>query len=226
MRALTLSEEAFREFLGQLGLELRSSVYWKWQTHRDGHMVGVPSCVDLSWRTETYRYTDWEFQMLFIGEYIPWMHPCVSKIWRSTKNPAKFFQPLEGNPWLEGSFVFERYILGLPNHTGWSSWSIHPWDHGTRWRRGSAQADGGHAAQDLLAAFRAQCRKVRCPAPWAVTARCDPRYITSMLGCLKMVSTPLYPMVLLIIIPMKNGYFIGNIPNIFRQTQYITSLLG
>ena len=32
------------------------------------------------------------------------------------------------------------------------------------------------------------------------------------------VSTPLYPMVLLIIIPMKNGYFIGNIPNIFRQT--------
>ena len=26
-------------------------------------------------------------------------------------------------------------------------------------------------------------------------------------------------MVLLIIIPMKNGYFIGNIPNIFRQTQ-------
>ena len=29
---------------------------------------------------------------------------------------------------------------------------------------------------------------------------------------------PLNPMVLLIIIPMKNGYFIGNIPNIFRQT--------
>ena len=26
-------------------------------------------------------------------------------------------------------------------------------------------------------------------------------------------------MVLLIIIPIKNGYFIGNIPNIFRQTQ-------
>ena len=36
--------------------------------------------------------------------------------------------------------------------------------------------------------------------------------------CLKMLCTPLYPMVLLIIIPMKNGYFIGNIPNIFRQT--------
>ena len=32
-------------------------------------------------------------------------------------------------------------------------------------------------------------------------------------------SVPLNPMVLLIIIPMKNGYFIGNIPNIFRQTQ-------
>ena len=32
-------------------------------------------------------------------------------------------------------------------------------------------------------------------------------------------SVPLHPMVLLIIIPMKNGYFIGNIPNIFRQTQ-------
>ena len=32
-------------------------------------------------------------------------------------------------------------------------------------------------------------------------------------------SVPLNPMVLLIIIPMKNGYFIGNIPSIFRQTQ-------
>ena len=31
-------------------------------------------------------------------------------------------------------------------------------------------------------------------------------------------SGPLNPMVLLIIIPMKNGYFSGNIPNIFRQT--------
>ena len=36
--------------------------------------------------------------------------------------------------------------------------------------------------------------------------------------CLKMLCTPLYPMVLLIIIPFLNGYFIGNIPNIFRQT--------
>ena len=31
-------------------------------------------------------------------------------------------------------------------------------------------------------------------------------------------SVPLKPMVLLIIIPFLNGYFIGNIPNIFRQT--------
>ena len=37
--------------------------------------------------------------------------------------------------------------------------------------------------------------------------------------CLKMLAKPRKkPMVLLIIIPMKNGYFIGNIPNIFRQT--------
>ena len=36
--------------------------------------------------------------------------------------------------------------------------------------------------------------------------------------CLKMLAKPLNPLVLLIIIPMKNGYFIGNIPNIFRQT--------
>ena len=31
--------------------------------------------------------------------------------------------------------------------------------------------------------------------------------------------TPKNPMVLLIIIPMKNGFFIGGIPNIFRHTQ-------
>ena len=36
-----------------------------------------------------------------------------------------------------------------------------------------------------------------------------------------MLCTPLYPMVLLIIIPFLNGYFIGNIPNIFRQTQIL-----
>ena len=39
--------------------------------------------------------------------------------------------------------------------------------------------------------------------------------------CLKMLAKPLNPMVLLIIIPMKNGYFIGNIPyfqtNPFRK---------
>ena len=39
-------------------------------------------------------------------------------------------------------------------------------------------------------------------------------------------SVPLNPMVLLIIIPMKNGYFIGNIPNIFRQTQQNLTLCG
>ena len=36
--------------------------------------------------------------------------------------------------------------------------------------------------------------------------------------CLKMMAKPLNPMVLLIIIPMKNGYFIGKINHIFRQT--------
>ena len=35
--------------------------------------------------------------------------------------------------------------------------------------------------------------------------------------CLKMLCTPLYPMVLLIIIPMKNGYFIGNINPTFSD---------
>ena len=34
---------------------------------------------------------------------------------------------------------------------------------------------------------------------------------------------PLNPMVLLIIIPFLNGYFIGNIPNIFRQTHISAS---
>ena len=33
-------------------------------------------------------------------------------------------------------------------------------------------------------------------------------------------------MVLLIIIPMKNGYFIGNIPDIFRQTQIVHVRVG
>ena len=44
---------------------------------------------------------------------------------------------------------------------------------------------------------------------------------SSISVCLKMLCTPLYPMVLLIIIPFLNGYFIGNIPNIFRQTHLI-----
>ena len=42
--------------------------------------------------------------------------------------------------------------------------------------------------------------------------------ITHMGVSENVASTPLYPMVFMIIIPMKNGYFIGNIPNIFRQT--------
>ena len=41
---------------------------------------------------------------------------------------------------------------------------------------------------------------------------CGIRFHHDKWVCLKMVSTPLYPMVLLMIIPMKNGYFIGNIP--------------
>ena len=37
-------------------------------------------------------------------------------------------------------------------------------------------------------------------------------------------SVPLNPMVLLIIIPFLNGYFIGNLPNIFRQTHLAIQL--
>ena len=40
--------------------------------------------------------------------------------------------------------------------------------------------------------------------------------------CLKMVSTPLYPMVLLIIIPFLNGYFIGNIPYFQTNPKYVS----
>ena len=43
-------------------------------------------------------------------------------------------------------------------------------------------------------------------------------YIAAPWMCLKMSCTQKKPMVLLIIIPMKNGYFIGNIYHIFRQT--------
>ena len=39
-------------------------------------------------------------------------------------------------------------------------------------------------------------------------------------------SVPLNPMVLLIIIPIFNGYFIGNIPNIFRQTHIFIMFNG
>ena len=47
---------------------------------------------------------------------------------------------------------------------------------------------------------------------WTSIYQLFPQYINSVWVCLKMLCTPLYPMVLLIIIPMKNGYFIGNIP--------------
>ena len=40
---------------------------------------------------------------------------------------------------------------------------------------------------------------------------------TNMWVCLKMSCTPLYPMVLLIIIPFLNGYFIGNINPTFSD---------
>ena len=42
-------------------------------------------------------------------------------------------------------------------------------------------------------------------------------YLTNHMGVSEN-SVPLNPMVLLIIIPFLNGYFIGNIPNIFRRT--------
>ena len=49
-----------------------------------------------------------------------------------------------------------------------------------------------------------------------VSCRFSPGLCHQEMG-LKMVSTPLYPMVLLIIIPMKNGYFIGNINPTFSD---------
>ena len=41
-----------------------------------------------------------------------------------------------------------------------------------------------------------------------------------------MLCTPFYPMVLLIIIPFLNGYFIGKINPIFRQTHMSTAAAG
>ena len=37
-------------------------------------------------------------------------------------------------------------------------------------------------------------------------------------------SVAINPMVFMIIIPMKNGYFTGNIPNIFRQTHMVEKM--
>ena len=50
------------------------------------------------------------------------------------------------------------------------------------------------------------------------------RQETNIWVCLKMVSSPLYPMVDDQTIPFLNGYFIGNIP-IFRQKHMEESLL-
>ena len=44
--------------------------------------------------------------------------------------------------------------------------------------------------------------------------------------CLKMSCTPLYPMVLLIIIPFLNGYFIGNINPTFSDKPTYWCLIG
>ena len=44
--------------------------------------------------------------------------------------------------------------------------------------------------------------------------------------CLKMLCTPFYPMVLLIIIPMKNGYFIGKINPTFSDKPKWQLLMG
>ena len=41
-----------------------------------------------------------------------------------------------------------------------------------------------------------------------------------------MAGTPFYPMVLLIIIPIFYGYFIGKINPIFRQTQIVTLIVN
>ena len=50
-----------------------------------------------------------------------------------------------------------------------------------------------------------------------IPCRTDSFADLSIWVCLKMLCTPLYPMVLLIIIPMKNGYFIGNINPTFSD---------
>ena len=44
--------------------------------------------------------------------------------------------------------------------------------------------------------------------------------------CLKMLCTPFYPMVLLIIIPFLNGYFIGNIAYFQTKPFYIIIING
>ena len=84
---------------------------------------------------------------------------------------------------------------------------------------------------DELRAKRRTCPSPACE-PWACLkvrnavqsdAICISRIGTNNWGnfniwvCLKMLCTPLYPMVLLIIIPMNNGYFIGKINPTFSD---------
>jgi len=47
----------------------------------------------------------------------------------------------------------------------------------------------------------------------------DAKAVTRRMGVSENVVYPIYPMVLLIIIPFLNGYFIGKINPIFRQTR-------
>ena len=51
---------------------------------------------------------------------------------------------------------------------------------------------------------------------WHISIK-SPYIYTYIWVCLKMSCSPLYPMVLLILIPMKNGYFIGNINPTFSD---------
>ena len=53
----------------------------------------------------------------------------------------------------------------------------------------------------------------RTPRSWAHWDTCKYQMYYDIWVCLKMLCTPKNPMVLLIIIPFSNGYFIGGIPH-------------
>ena len=66
--------------------------------------------------------------------------------------------------------------------------------------------------------------KLQQPIPW----KNDPKKMdgpgSSLVWVyLKMLCSPLYPMVLLILIPMKNGYFIGNIPYVQTNPYHLSN---